>query len=476
MENMKKFTLLAISLATNVIAYSQVGINTGNTIDASAVLEVESTSKGLLLPRISSHTLVNNPTNGLIIYDIGDQCINVYANGWIDLCENMNSGGSSSAGVSLQCGDGYTTETVVSAETTAQTGASLLVTESGELMVAGRVIGLFQGMTSQYNYDFNIINGPWPDGSVLYADITGTTAGNTSNTIPYAVVGTTDGVYYSYSNVANWSKATTYTGGTITKVQVSRVGGTSILDANGDIYFSPTLDSDSFTKITALDNITITNVVAGGGNEATSGTSYMNYAWAEGDTTLYYWENDPNNVQTYTFPSNIVDVGSAGKPRNITSTIVALEDGSLYIMGAFSYFGLGTSNTDYLTPVTLPLTPIDRPLDADEKVVKVGVGRLDIAHFVTNKGNVYSHTDDIGWYHEYEIKVADPTTVDFSVAGSTKGLLARIDGNLAVWAADTKGTGPNTGDGAVIAEGSGISSAAGAIISTPLYVPICIKN
>ncbi len=448
--------------------YSQIGINTGNTIDASAALEIESNSKGLLLPRLTNHTLVTDPTDGLMIYDIDDACVNIYAGKkWINLCASTGT----STGVSIQCGDGYTTETVKSIEVTGPNGGvSFLVTGSGELMVAGRVFNQFEGMTNEFNYDFNVINGPWPSGSVLYADLTATT----SNTALYGVVGTTDGLYYQLGGSTNWTKATSYSGGTITKVQVSKSGGTSILDVNGDVYYTSNLSSDTFSKIASLDTVTITDIVAGGGNGTSGGTTYINYAWATGDTELYYWETDPTNIQSHTFTSGIVDVDSGGKPRNITPTMITLNNGDLYLIGAPSYYGL--TGTDFTTPVALTLTPIDRALDSDEKVVKVGVAQFDTSHFVTNKENVYSHTDDTGWYHEYEMKVSDPTTVDFSVPGNARGVMAIIDGNLAVWAADDTGTGPNTGNGDHIAEGSGIGSAARPVISTPVYVPICTKN
>lgn len=53
---------------------AQVGINT-STPDTSSALDVTSTSKGVLLPRISNLSSVTNPATGLIIFDTNKKCI-----------------------------------------------------------------------------------------------------------------------------------------------------------------------------------------------------------------------------------------------------------------------------------------------------------------------------------------------------------------------------------------------------------------
>lgn len=53
---------------------AQVGINT-TTPDASSVLDVTSTTKGVLLPRITSPSTITNPATGLIVFDTNKKCI-----------------------------------------------------------------------------------------------------------------------------------------------------------------------------------------------------------------------------------------------------------------------------------------------------------------------------------------------------------------------------------------------------------------
>lgn len=53
---------------------AQVGINT-TTPDSSAALDATSTTKGVLLPRITNLSTVTNPATGLIIFDTNKKCI-----------------------------------------------------------------------------------------------------------------------------------------------------------------------------------------------------------------------------------------------------------------------------------------------------------------------------------------------------------------------------------------------------------------
>ena len=65
---MKKITLIALMLFT-ALGYAQVGINT-NTPDASSALEIESTTGGILIPRLTQtqRDAITAPATGLMIY------------------------------------------------------------------------------------------------------------------------------------------------------------------------------------------------------------------------------------------------------------------------------------------------------------------------------------------------------------------------------------------------------------------------
>jgi hypothetical protein len=61
---------LAVLLTANQLLAQSVGINT-NTPHASALLDISSTSKGLLAPRMTTaqRTAISNPAKGLLLYD-----------------------------------------------------------------------------------------------------------------------------------------------------------------------------------------------------------------------------------------------------------------------------------------------------------------------------------------------------------------------------------------------------------------------
>src|SRR5690606_32643976 len=70
--------LIALFLFTTTM-YSQVGIGT-LTPDASAMLDVASTTQGLLTPRMTSveRTAISNPANGLLVYDTSENAFYFY--------------------------------------------------------------------------------------------------------------------------------------------------------------------------------------------------------------------------------------------------------------------------------------------------------------------------------------------------------------------------------------------------------------
>lgn len=89
---MKKILLtLVLALIGVNTASSQVGIGT-ETPEASAQLELQSTTKGFLPPRMTTKIRddIENPVEGLTIYNTDDNCLNIYVGfGWRNLCEEV---------------------------------------------------------------------------------------------------------------------------------------------------------------------------------------------------------------------------------------------------------------------------------------------------------------------------------------------------------------------------------------------------
>ena len=78
---MNRFLFLFVFIIGSYNTYSQVGIGTV-TPDDSAILDISSTSKGLLLPRMNEteRDAITNPATGLLIYliDGAQQCLQIY--------------------------------------------------------------------------------------------------------------------------------------------------------------------------------------------------------------------------------------------------------------------------------------------------------------------------------------------------------------------------------------------------------------
>lgn len=90
-------TLFIIVLAVANISFAQVGIGTTSP-SPNAVLDLTSTSKGLMLPRVNDTTNVLNPTAGLMIFNKKTNTPAVH-NGvnWGSLVSNMALSAASSA-------------------------------------------------------------------------------------------------------------------------------------------------------------------------------------------------------------------------------------------------------------------------------------------------------------------------------------------------------------------------------------------
>lgn len=82
---MKRTILIVVIFFATVVCYSQnnVGINTNNSVDSSAVLAVQSNQKGVLIPRISDISAIANPAIGLLVYNTSINSFSYHLGGGI---------------------------------------------------------------------------------------------------------------------------------------------------------------------------------------------------------------------------------------------------------------------------------------------------------------------------------------------------------------------------------------------------------
>ena len=91
---MKSLLISVFLLSFFTVSWAQVKIGDNpQTIDASSILELESSTKALVISRVSeSQMLSMTPLQGAIVYNIDEECV-FYFNGdeWINLCIDESS-------------------------------------------------------------------------------------------------------------------------------------------------------------------------------------------------------------------------------------------------------------------------------------------------------------------------------------------------------------------------------------------------
>lgn len=92
--------LLLILLGISKFSYSQVSVNNdGSDANATSMLDVKSTNKGLLIPRMttSQRNAISNPSNGLLVFDLTTHSFWYYENNqndWVALTSGSSNSGS----------------------------------------------------------------------------------------------------------------------------------------------------------------------------------------------------------------------------------------------------------------------------------------------------------------------------------------------------------------------------------------------
>jgi hypothetical protein len=85
-----KLTLIAIILTFIPINLkAQAGIGTSSP-NPSAILDLTTTNKALLITRVANTAAIANPVNGMLIYDLSSECFKAYENSaWTDCLSKL---------------------------------------------------------------------------------------------------------------------------------------------------------------------------------------------------------------------------------------------------------------------------------------------------------------------------------------------------------------------------------------------------
>lgn len=97
---MKNIYLLFSFFPLLLSAQNNVGVGTTNP-DPSSILDLSSTNKGLLTPRVTSaqRNTIANPARGLLVYDIDVSCFFYFDAGWNNLCNAGPTGATGPQGI-----------------------------------------------------------------------------------------------------------------------------------------------------------------------------------------------------------------------------------------------------------------------------------------------------------------------------------------------------------------------------------------
>jgi len=154
---LKKNTLILLSILfclqqKNI--HAQIGIGT-TTPHPSSILDIQSTQKGFLPPRVNNTSSISNPAEGLIVYDISDHCINIFnSNEWINICNFNATTSQTTVGVVQNCDEAglINPKQVETAENAAQfPTSSMYISSNDELWYFGKD---YAGLDNRYfNYE-----------------------------------------------------------------------------------------------------------------------------------------------------------------------------------------------------------------------------------------------------------------------------------------------------------------------------------
>jgi hypothetical protein len=352
----KSYASALLALLVTLTATAQVGVGT-NSPNASAQLDVSSTTKGLLPPRMTTaqRNNISNPANGLIIFNTTSNSLNVFLLGnWYQLSTNLPQGSITSLSASSPTNSGSLINGV------AASGVSSIVsyaggngeTHSGQSVASTGVSGLTATLTSGIfasgngNLTYNITGTPTSAGTANFAlNIGGQTATLARIVDPGSITSLS-------------ASSPTNNGSLIHGVAASGVSSVvSYAGGNGGFFSGQTVTSTGVTGLTAtltsgnfgVGSGTLTYTVTGIPSSAGTASFALNVG---GQTATLTRTVDPGSVSSLAAGSPVnTGILYIGLAANDVSSVVSYTGGN-----GGSHSGQTVTSTG-VTGLTATVTP-----------------------------------------------------------------------------------------------------------------------
>ena len=359
-------------LVSNQTLFAQTDVKIGTTPGnktPSAVLELESTTKGFLLPRMTAAQMnaISSPANGLAVYNLDVQCTFLYRGStWVSLCDSATNGLTKSGSVISLGGalTGATTITTTGVNTLALSGIqggaatdSIMTLDASTGVIKRRTVAdVISSSNTAWLIDGNTLTGTATIGSNSNHDVGIETNGTTRLTFTNAGAITQSGTgQVTFTGNVDATNGLDVTTDLLTANAGSTLTGTTNVNATG-------------AGATNIGNASSTTTVVGPTNVNTTGTSTTAIGNASSAVTVAGTTSVTGATTINTTGSNNTTIGNASSTTAVTgATNINISGSAATVIG-------NASATTTITGPTVNVTGLNGGASTDSIMTVTAAG------------------------------------------------------------------------------------------------------